>query len=1079
MGARARGLAKTCGTSYVACVASRLWPPGPVSVEIEAGRRYHRFDVRQAIPFGKYLLLDRISVGGMAEVFKAKSYGVEGFEKVIAIKRILPSMGEDREFIKMFIDEAKIVGQLAHTNICQIFELGRTDGAHFIAMEYIWGKDLLQIQNRLRKLKQQMQVAMACFLVAKVCEGLDYAHKKRDALGRPLEIVHRDCSPQNILVSYEGEVKLIDFGIAKAASRSSRTQAGVLKGKFGYMSPEQVRGLPLDRRSDIFSVGTILYECLSGDRLFVGETDFSTLEKVRNVDIPRPRAINPNIPEEVERIIMKALARDAEDRYQWCSEMVADLQRWLMSQENVFTAKSLATWLKEGFANELERERQQLEAFKKVGREGLIAGVPQAEAKLDVVEHLGEAGQAEDPTVLGGPSFEDIIADAGGAGPAPGAPSRRPTSDPGAEFEGEGPTEIFGEISEAGPPPQPPPSAPTVEVSPSARRPQTHNHPRAATPAPVLRTTAAQPAFPPPAPPQPPARGMPLMGAPAAPPPSSLSRPEDPTISPLGMPGFVIPHDIQQANAQHLQAQGQGAGHGSQAKTLLGMAAPVLPLQAPPQTGQMASAGPPPAGPAGAFSGMTPGSLSNPGIPLPSFPPPDHVALGSQPPHQGGQMPIGAGVPSFGPPGQTSPPPYGAPPPGYPGPPPGYPGGLGAPMPPQGYGGYPPPGHPMSPSGGYPQAPSGGYPQAPSGGYPQAPYPYPQAMPGYGPPTGAQQVDLTQKRRKKPSLAKDIGIGIGIAAVVLGVFAVVKFVVLADDGAKTAVAAAAATKATLEVKLADGGAADVFLNGERRGAAANGVLAVADLAPGVYDLTVARDGTRGCAGKVELVAGKVEAFACTLELAAPPPVEIDAAVAVVAEAADAGAEVAAVVDAGVAEVAVVIDAGAVAIVAADAAAAAEAPAAAKTTDKPAADKAADKPAADKPRTAADKTRTSDRPRIDLDSELPPAKPADKTAAKTTADKAAAKTTTAKATAAKAEDVGYLTAYATPFAQVSIDGKPTGKSTPITPMAKIPLSPGVHKVTFTVGREKFTYAIEIEAGKTAKISKDLPVTADAP
>src|SRR5207253_78959 len=177
---------------------------------------------------------------------------------------------------------------------------------------------------------------------SKVCEGLDYAHRKKDATGRPLGIIHRDVSPQNILVSYEGEVKLIDFGIAKAASRSSRTQAGVLKGKFGYMSPEQVRGLPLDRRSDLFSVGTILYECLSGERLFVGETDFSTLEKVRNVDIPRPRQVNPAIPEEVERIIMKMLARDAEDRYQWCSEVVADLQRYLMSQPQVFTAKSLA-----------------------------------------------------------------------------------------------------------------------------------------------------------------------------------------------------------------------------------------------------------------------------------------------------------------------------------------------------------------------------------------------------------------------------------------------------------------------------------------------------------------------------------------------------------------------------------------------------------------------------------------------------------------------------------------------------------------------------------------------------------------
>ena len=205
--------------------------------------------MRQPIPFGKYVLLERISVGGMAEVFKAKSFGVEGFEKILAIKRILPSMAEDADFIEMFIDEAKICGQLNHANICQIFELGRVDDSHFIAMEYVWGKDLLQIQNRFRKLRQTMKPEMAAFIAAKMCEGLDYAHKKKDAAGRPLGIIHRDISPQNILVSYDGELKIIDFGIAKAASRSSKTQAGVLKGKFGYMCPEQVRGLPLDRRS--------------------------------------------------------------------------------------------------------------------------------------------------------------------------------------------------------------------------------------------------------------------------------------------------------------------------------------------------------------------------------------------------------------------------------------------------------------------------------------------------------------------------------------------------------------------------------------------------------------------------------------------------------------------------------------------------------------------------------------------------------------------------------------------------------------------------------------------------------------
>ncbi len=332
--------------------------------------------MRSPVPFGKYLLLDRISVGGMAEVYKAKSYGVEGFEKVIAIKRILPSMGEDREFVRMFIDEAKIAGQLSHANICQIFELGRITGQHFIAMEYIWGKDLLQIHNRFRKLGERMPVAMACYIISRVCEGLHYAHKKKDALGRPLEIVHRDCSPQNMLISYEGEVKLIDFGIAKAASRSSRTNAGVLKGKFGYMSPEQVRGMPLDRRSDIFAIGTVLHETLTGQRLFLGESDFSTLERVRNADIANPRSLCPDIPEAVDQIVMKALRREPGDRYQWCGDMNADLRRYLGEQTSAFTNKNLSDWIKKTFAAELERERELMEEYKRVDRDGTIGGQP-------------------------------------------------------------------------------------------------------------------------------------------------------------------------------------------------------------------------------------------------------------------------------------------------------------------------------------------------------------------------------------------------------------------------------------------------------------------------------------------------------------------------------------------------------------------------------------------------------------------------------------------------------------------------------------------------------------------------------
>ena len=319
--------------------------------------------LREPIPFGKYLLLDRVSVGGMAEVFKAKAFGVEGFEKILAIKRILPSMIEDEDFIEMFIDEAKIAGQLNHANVCQIFELGRFDRAHYIAMEYISGKDLLQIMSVFQRRQETFPLTVAGFIVAKLCEGLDYAHRKRDPGGNELNIIHRDVSPQNVIVSFEGEIKLIDFGIAKARYRSSKTAAGVLKGKFGYMSPEQVRGMNLDRRSDIFALGTLLYEMVAGIRLFVGESDFSTLEKVRNVDVSPPTRYNPGIPPELERIIMKALARTPETRYQWANELQEELQAFMLMQKPLMTTKRLAAWMKNHFAEDIKRERTEHEYF--------------------------------------------------------------------------------------------------------------------------------------------------------------------------------------------------------------------------------------------------------------------------------------------------------------------------------------------------------------------------------------------------------------------------------------------------------------------------------------------------------------------------------------------------------------------------------------------------------------------------------------------------------------------------------------------------------------------------------------------
>ncbi|HVV15829.1 MAG TPA: serine/threonine-protein kinase [Polyangia bacterium] len=322
--------------------------------------------MKKPVPFGKYYLLERINVGGMAEVFKAKTFGVEGFERLLAVKRILPNIAEDEEFISMFIDEAKIAVQLQHANIAQIFDLGKVDGSFFIALEYVHGRDLRSIFDRMRSRGDSLPVSMACYVMMQVCEGLDYAHNKRDAQGRQLHLIHRDISPQNVLIGYEGEVKLIDFGIAKAAGKASTTQAGILKGKFGYMSPEQVRGLPIDKRSDIFAVGIVLYELLTGERLFVGETDFSTLEKVRNVEIVPPSSYNKKIPPELERLMLKALARDPEDRYSNAIDLHDDLQSFLYSVGEFYSRKDLAAWMKKTFAMEIEEDNAKLEQYRQI-----------------------------------------------------------------------------------------------------------------------------------------------------------------------------------------------------------------------------------------------------------------------------------------------------------------------------------------------------------------------------------------------------------------------------------------------------------------------------------------------------------------------------------------------------------------------------------------------------------------------------------------------------------------------------------------------------------------------------------------
>jgi eukaryotic-like serine/threonine-protein kinase len=311
--------------------------------------------------FGRYILVDRISTGGMAEVFLAKSSGVQGFEKILAIKRILPSISEDSDFTTMFIDEAKISANLAHVNVGQVFEFGQVGGQYYIAMEYIPGKDLRAIQTHLDETGRIMELPMALHVVGRLCMALDYAHRQKAADGTSMEIVHRDVSPPNVIVSFDGAVKLIDFGIAKAASRATRTRAGKLKGKFAYMSPEQVMGLPVDQRSDVFNLGILLHELLTNRRLFQGESQLATLNLVRKAEVAPPSTVNPEVSLEVDRIVLQALARDRDARYAWAAEMRADIERYLARTGVVFEPNHLADWMRGEFGGEIEAERRMRE----------------------------------------------------------------------------------------------------------------------------------------------------------------------------------------------------------------------------------------------------------------------------------------------------------------------------------------------------------------------------------------------------------------------------------------------------------------------------------------------------------------------------------------------------------------------------------------------------------------------------------------------------------------------------------------------------------------------------------------------
>jgi len=307
------------------------------------------------IQFGKYILLDKIATGGMAELYRGKITGVKGFEKLIAIKKILPHLTSEESLITSFIEEAKLAAFLQHPNIVQIYDFGNMEGIYFLAMEYLFGKDLKNVIKKSEQQNNPLRLENSLHITARVCKGLDYAHNLKDFQGKPLNIIHRDIGPQNIFITYDGQVKVIDFGIAKAANQNTSTQGDLIKGKVAYMSPEQAKGDQVDHRSDIFSIGIFLYELVTRKRMFVGD-NYQIYAKVCKAEFEPPENAGRDLPPLLYKILNKALAEKPGERYQSADEMTTDLDKCISQLSFQPGSRTISEYMKALFEKETHTE---------------------------------------------------------------------------------------------------------------------------------------------------------------------------------------------------------------------------------------------------------------------------------------------------------------------------------------------------------------------------------------------------------------------------------------------------------------------------------------------------------------------------------------------------------------------------------------------------------------------------------------------------------------------------------------------------------------------------------------------------
>jgi serine/threonine-protein kinase len=363
----------------------------------------------------RYRVIERIAAGGMAEVYRAESAGLEGFKKIVAIKRVLPHLAEKKQFIGMFLDEARTSAHLSHSNCVQVFDIGVGDNTYFIVMEYVDGSDLKAIIEHKRSRNQRLPMEAASLICQRICEGLSYAHEVTDTKGRKLGIVHRDMSPPNVLITRHGEVKIADFGLAKANSQLEHSEPGIIKGKFSYLSPEAAMGETVDHRTDIFAIGIMLWEMLAGRRLFLGDSDLDTVRQVQASRVPSLAQINPEVTPELERIVQKSLARDANKRYQSARELGRDLNSFLFRLGKPVSSFEIASLVKETIdARSAERRHKQkddkLSIIGSLIDEAMVEftslDVPEKNRDGSVVAQKDKVPFGSAPLNLG--SFEDV-----------------------------------------------------------------------------------------------------------------------------------------------------------------------------------------------------------------------------------------------------------------------------------------------------------------------------------------------------------------------------------------------------------------------------------------------------------------------------------------------------------------------------------------------------------------------------------------------------------------------------------------------------------------------------------------------